>query len=145
MGAVVELEWMARRACDEGVDPELFFPASNADAAEAKEICGGCQVAASCLNYALNPETRQDHGVWGRMTESERAALLRRRARPNDGGQRAVVSVNEPTTDEWCGTYAGVRAHRKRAEWLCDECRDARAIYENERRRKVAAAQREAS
>lgn len=141
--APTDLEWQNRKACGDldanDIDP-VFFPHSNSDGMEAKEICGRCVVAADCLRYALDPATRQEHGVWGGFTESERRALLRRRAKQRGNTGTAVVSVNEPTPDERCGTYAGTRAHRKRKEWLCDDCRDARALYENERRRKDRAA-----
>lgn len=141
-----ETSWRARAMCD-GLDPDemdrIFFPHPNDRALEAKAICRVCPVAASCLTHAL--ETGEESGVWGAMTESERAALQRRRSRPNTGGVRASKSVNEPTPDERCGEYAGVRAHRKRLEWLCDDCRDARAIYENGRRARVAADRRAAS
>jgi len=144
--AAVDLEWTARRACDEGVEPELFFPPSNAYAEEAKSVCRSCQVAADCLTFALAEETRQDYGVWGGMTESERAALLRRRARKRTGGTVATVNTNPPTPDARCGTYAGARAHSKRAEWWCDDCREARSLYEMDRKAKVKAAlQQEAS
>lgn len=75
--------WQNRAACV-GEDPELFFPEGNASAAlrqaeEAKAVCRRCEVAATCLKWAL--ETGQDYGVWGGMSEGERRALKSRNAR----------------------------------------------------------------
>ena len=46
--------------------------------AVAKRICAVCQVRQACLDYAL--ETREGHGVWGGLNETERRAVLRRKA-----------------------------------------------------------------
>jgi WhiB family transcriptional regulator, redox-sensing transcriptional regulator len=56
-------------------DPELFFPVSASgpsldQVTQAKAICAGCPVRRQCLAFAL--DTRQDHGVWGGMSEEER-------------------------------------------------------------------------
>jgi len=40
-------------------------------------------VRESCLEYAL--ETRETHGVWGGMNETERRGLLRERDRARTG------------------------------------------------------------
>ncbi|TSD40537.1 WhiB family transcriptional regulator [Rhodococcus sp. KBS0724] len=37
----------------------------------AKKICGDCPVRSHCLTHAL--DTPEPHGVWGAMTERERA------------------------------------------------------------------------
>ena len=65
-------------------DPELFFPVGNTGPAllqieEAKAICRTCPVQEVCLQWAI--ETGQDSGVWGGMSEDERRALKRRKAR----------------------------------------------------------------
>lgn len=74
-------EWRERALCRK-YDPELFYPSSDerspkgqTDRARAKAICRRCPVAADCLAYAL--ETREDYGVWGGMSESDRRALRR--------------------------------------------------------------------
>jgi WhiB family redox-sensing transcriptional regulator len=62
-----------------GVEPETFFPIAPRRAAlaeheaEAKAICQPCPLRDTCLAWAL--DTGQDHGVWGGLTEHERAAL----------------------------------------------------------------------
>ena len=66
--------WRLLAACRDA-DPELFFPVSLSgpaleQIAQAKAICAGCPVRRQCLDFAL--DIRQDHGVWGGMTEQER-------------------------------------------------------------------------
>jgi WhiB family redox-sensing transcriptional regulator len=73
-------EWQLQGACREA-DPTLFFhPESergaarrNRDAA-AKEVCATCPVLAECRTHALT--TREPYGVWGGMSEDERAAIF---------------------------------------------------------------------
>ena len=74
--------WRNRAACL-GEDPELFFPDGNTGPAllqteEAKAVCHRCEVAATCLKWAI--ESGQDYGVWGGMSEYERRALKSRNA-----------------------------------------------------------------
>lgn len=64
--------WLALAACQDA-DPETFF-ATNPAAALA--ICRDCAVAAECLDHAI--ATGSDVGVWGGLTEGERARLRRR-------------------------------------------------------------------
>jgi len=77
------MTWRSRAAClDE--NPELFFPLGNGDPAfhqtnKAKVICRRCEVADTCLRWAM--ESRQDDGVWGGLSADERRALKRRIAR----------------------------------------------------------------
>ncbi|HLR56011.1 MAG TPA: WhiB family transcriptional regulator [Actinomycetales bacterium] len=77
------MDWRSQAACLEE-DPELFFPIGNTGPAllqidEAKAVCQRCPVMETCLKWAL--ETGQDAGVWGGLSEDERRALKRRRAR----------------------------------------------------------------
>jgi WhiB family redox-sensing transcriptional regulator len=60
-----------------GVDTDVFFPTSEANAEAAKEICATCPVREQCLEYAL--DTRPPDGVWGGLTPIERHRLIRRR------------------------------------------------------------------
>jgi hypothetical protein len=75
--------WRELGACLDQ-DPDLFAPDGTtgrwADViAEAKAICGRCAVVDSCLAWAL--DTREDHGIYGGLTEDERWNLHRRTAR----------------------------------------------------------------
>jgi WhiB family transcriptional regulator, redox-sensing transcriptional regulator len=82
------MAWRDHGAClDE--DPELFFAVGNTAPAlrqlqEAKEVCRRCEVADTCLSWAM--DARQDAGVWGGLSEDERRALRRRIARTRRAG-----------------------------------------------------------
>jgi WhiB family transcriptional regulator, redox-sensing transcriptional regulator len=65
-----------RQAACRSADPELFFPVSSAGAsleqvAQAKAVCAACIVRRQCLQYAF--AANEIYGVWGGMTEEERA------------------------------------------------------------------------
>jgi WhiB family transcriptional regulator, redox-sensing transcriptional regulator len=71
--------WRSAAACRSS-DPDLFFPVSSAgiaqrEIAEALAVCARCAVQAPCREFALR--TRQQHGIWGGMTEHERRRLWR--------------------------------------------------------------------
>ncbi|MDT0347551.1 WhiB family transcriptional regulator [Streptomyces litchfieldiae] len=77
------MDWRHQGVCREE-DPELFFPIGNTGPAllqieEAKAVCRRCPVMEQCLQWAM--ETRQEHGVWGGMSEDERRAMARRAKR----------------------------------------------------------------
>ena len=72
----MNLSWRQRAAC-RGVDPDIFYPASDEEADEAKAVCGVCPVREACLEYAL--VNRERDGVWGGATERERRRLIRQR------------------------------------------------------------------
>ncbi|MGV9271429.1 WhiB family transcriptional regulator [Kitasatospora sp. NPDC003701] len=72
--------WQLGAAC-RGADTSLFFhPSGERGKAhdereeDAKRVCQGCPVRRQCLRHAL--EVREPYGVWGGLTETERAALL---------------------------------------------------------------------
>jgi WhiB family redox-sensing transcriptional regulator len=80
---LLNMDWRHRAICRDE-DPELFFPIGNSgpallQIAEAKAVCQRCPVTSECLSWAI--ESGQDAGVWGGMSEDERRALKRRRAR----------------------------------------------------------------
>lgn len=72
------LDWKADAACRD-LDLDLFFPDSEADSAPALAVCAVCTVRQACLDFALR--TRQNDGVWGGHTETERKRLRRRMGR----------------------------------------------------------------
>lgn len=77
------MDWRHKAACRDE-DPELFFPIGTTGPAlmqveDAKAVCRRCSVIEACLAWALANNT--DTGVWGGMSEDERRALKRRRAR----------------------------------------------------------------
>jgi WhiB family redox-sensing transcriptional regulator len=69
---VRNMAWADRGLCQE-TDPEEFFPEVGEDAKAAKRVCGGCEVRAECLEYALEHDQR--FGVWGGTSERERRIL----------------------------------------------------------------------
>ena len=72
----MNLSWRQRAAC-RGVDPDIFYPASDEEAEAAKAVCSQCPVRQPCLEYAL--ANRERDGVWGGATERERRRILRQR------------------------------------------------------------------
>ena len=69
------LAWQADAVCAQ-TDPEAFFPEKGGSTREAKKICGGCDVRAQCLEFALNNDAR--FGIWGGLSERERRKLKKR-------------------------------------------------------------------
>lgn len=74
-------EWQIHAACRHQ-DAGLFFHPSGErgeahDSREqaAKRVCDRCPVRAECLAHSLR--VREPYGVWGGLTEDERAGLLR--------------------------------------------------------------------
>ena len=68
--------WRQLAAC-RGVEPDIFYPASDEEAEAAKAVCGVCPVRQPCLEFAL--ANRERDGVWGGATEKERRRILRQR------------------------------------------------------------------
>jgi WhiB family redox-sensing transcriptional regulator len=70
--------WLDQAACRDQ-DPERFFPESgeHTKAAEAKAICGSCQVRDQCLELAVKAAdgVDHDHGVFGGTLPAERSRL----------------------------------------------------------------------
>ena len=75
-----ELAWRADAAC-RGPHHAIFFPPSVLEKRtdkrnrelRAKEICSGCAVLQECRAYALT--IREQHGIWGGLTENERREI----------------------------------------------------------------------
>lgn len=80
-GPIADLwDWQMEGAC-RGEDSRLFFHPEGergssraAREASAKAVCMRCPVIQDCLRHAL--ATREPYGVWGGMSETERAELL---------------------------------------------------------------------
>ncbi|MGX1760439.1 WhiB family transcriptional regulator [Streptomyces lydicus] len=86
--------WHERAACA-GMDPQLadalFFPAPSDRSviAQAKQICADCPVRRTCLDAALESETRM--GIRGGMTEGERNDLHKKLEHRVDARRVAAV------------------------------------------------------
>jgi WhiB family redox-sensing transcriptional regulator len=74
----MNLIWRQNAAC-RGLDPEIFYPATDEEADVAKAVCGQCHVRETCLEHALG--SRERDGVWGGATEKERRRIIRQRRR----------------------------------------------------------------
>lgn len=78
--------WQRLASC-RGEDSIFFFAPAYfekrreklAREAVAKRICASCPVLEPCLDFALS--TREAHGVWGGLNETERRAILKTRTR----------------------------------------------------------------
>ena len=81
----MEPDWSTQAAC-RGLDPLIFYPATDEEAEVAKAVCATCPVQEECLEHAI--ERREHNGVWGGATERERQRIIRRRRR-----QRALANA----------------------------------------------------
>ena len=81
----MERSWADEAAC-RGLDPLIFYPATDEEAEDAKAVCDVCPVRDACLEHAIG--SREHNGVWGGATERERQRIIRRRRR-----QRAMVAT----------------------------------------------------
>ena len=61
-------QWQLKAAC-RGPQARVFFREGR-----AKAICRTCSVKKDCLDYAVR--IREQHGIWGGLSESERKPLL---------------------------------------------------------------------
>ena len=81
-----DIDWQTRAAC-RSADANIFFPPTQTETKEertlreaaAKSVCAQCPVREQCLTFALT--TREPHGIWGGMTETERRRVLERERR----------------------------------------------------------------
>lgn len=74
------MSWREFAAC-RGADPEIFFVnstgrgyATKTTTRRALAYCDRCEVTAQCLTYAIST-SRNDYGIWGGMTSSQRIRL----------------------------------------------------------------------
>lgn len=86
--------WQEHGRCREA-DPLLFFHPQNERGAarimrdrRAKGICAQCPVRIECADYAVR--AREPYGVWGGLTEDERADIFARIDLPNSPRERGA-------------------------------------------------------
>lgn len=90
--------WQSKAACRDHA-PDLFFPKPRLGGGRsetvrirhqiqnAKAVCSGCEVRQLCLEFAMGHETGNNrYGIYGGLTDEERATLGRRRARARRSG-----------------------------------------------------------
>ena len=72
-----DISWMPDGNCHNKPHlTSLLYAVYAEEIRRAKRICEGCPVASECLKYAL--DTRQNFGIWGGKSESERRWIRRR-------------------------------------------------------------------
>lgn len=74
-------DFMTESPCSR-LDPEAMFPApSNTDAIDfaKQQVCGDCTFRLQCLEWALNPQSRCEYGIFGGHTAAERRYLIKER------------------------------------------------------------------
>lgn len=94
LAAAGRWDWAQHAACA-GESLELFFGPDGERAAEreareekAKEICQACPVRSACADYAL--DRPEKYGLYGGLTEDERAPIRRSRMRRAAAGRAAA-------------------------------------------------------
>lgn len=91
-------DWRGSGAC-RTEDPELFFPNGYESAAnllqieQAKAICQRCPALDACLAYAL--DNHVPDGIFGGLTEQERASIRRRAQRRNSTPETAAAQADQ--------------------------------------------------
>jgi hypothetical protein len=95
-------------------DPEVFFPEPGGSPAAAKKVCAACEVRSDCLALALSLGPVM--GVWGGLTERERARRKRAARVPTSGRRICPGCENEftkPTSHAiYCGDLCRQKARR---------------------------------
>lgn len=131
-------DWRDTAAC-RAEDPEDFFPIGATPAAKAierhaKAVCWRCPSLEACGRWAL--ETGQPFGIWGGMTEAERAKILRRRGIKLTPVEEEPAEPARPKrVPAKCGTRPGYLRHRAAGEVACAPCRQANTDADNRLRR----------
>ena len=109
--------WMDTAACKGQLN--VMFANNRGDGtAKAKNICAGCEHRDVCLAFAVDNQI--DHGVWGGVGPRTRRQM------------RSGVRHTPRRPEAICGTTGGHRAHYKRGETPCQECKEADAIAKRE-------------
>ncbi|WP_156741368.1 WhiB family transcriptional regulator [Occultella aeris] len=80
-GPVMDLwEWQYEGACREVGTEQFFHPEGERGSsrrrrdADAKAVCAACPVIRQCREHALR--VREPYGVWGGLSEDDRAVIL---------------------------------------------------------------------
>lgn len=158
-------DWRQRAACAGSENPDAWFPGRGvghtADYLHALQTCRSCPVRGECLEDALTHHPVE--GLWGGMSETERAELAKGRKRPlkieTHGeracyqygcrceacieGNRAYERRNRAPRDPGrrdrkpCGTNTAYVRHIRAGEEPCDPCLVAHRAYAAEQMRRT--------
>lgn len=99
-------EWHQWALCS-GMPASAFFGADSderptmkrSELSAARRVCAACEVKSQCLEWALNPATREKHGVWGGTSGRQRAVMRKKLA----AGQGAASVIGE-WFEQWLAT-----------------------------------------
>ncbi len=70
----MDMAWMTLGNCQQE-HIGVFFPSDGIGVRRAQQVCEGCPVQATCLDYAI--DLRIEHGVWGGKSERQRQRIRR--------------------------------------------------------------------
>lgn len=76
IGIVNRESWQVKGACRGHKTPDIWFPDKKSPpegTIEARSVCLRCDVRDRCLQFALDHP--KEPGIWGALTEKERAGL----------------------------------------------------------------------
>lgn len=102
-------------------DPEQWFPGGTTgpwipQIEDAKAVCRSCPVMATCRQWAL--DNRQEGGIWGGMTEQDRANWRRRRARKEAAEKPLPTLRPNLTLTEVYAQLTGPADEHGHVDWL---------------------------
>lgn len=78
--------WMQDARCAEFDDPDLFFSNRSEDIMVVRKVCEKCPVRFACAEYAI--ENQIEDGVWGGLSESDRAFIRKQKKAQSRKGIR---------------------------------------------------------
>lgn len=100
---LVYWEWQSQAAC-RGMDSSIFFhPRAERTVARenrinaAKAVCRECPVIEQCLDHAIR--VREPYGIWGGLSEEERASTLGVRSLRYPGARPPAPSTTPAAGD----------------------------------------------
>ncbi|GAA1955546.1 WhiB family transcriptional regulator [Catenulispora subtropica] len=118
--AELKLGWQERGLCQSGDATVFFAPDSERirerekREAAAKRVCEECPVRQQCLEHAL--ALPEQFGIWGGLTELERAEEGRRRRGATSGRAPVVVPIRIGTQRDRGFAEAQAQASREGTE-----------------------------
>lgn len=117
-------DWRDASNC-RGQDPALFFPQGDSGPwllciEQAKAICRACPVIEACAQWAF--DNRENYGIFGGLTEQERASIrrakTRRRISPAEAAKKAQQArQNQPRTMQSIHDASTVRLYGGHLAW----------------------------
>ena len=102
-------DWMERAACH-GMEVEFFYSPIAYEKRAAKRFCEVCPVKQECLDFAV--AQRDEHGVWGGTTPTEREYQ----------GMPLASRADWAFRLRGCGTAAGLLVHTQINTPPCAAC-----------------------